>query len=876
MKKGFLPLLLTAAATITFTAAINPAPAQRAYQRFWEERYKKMEQPEIVEDAEGERDLQKERYLFKDGRSEMLGWTAFPGISGDTKGAVKIEGLSPYANAALSAEMGNATSAIRAFDEALKKEPDNVWIKLRLAEACMVLNDLSRAQSLLDDILKENPDNYRALLSVAEVHVLKRDYKMAEEWYNKVLRLRPRNVMALSALAQIAYEIDRDMAKAKKYADEVLLIDDGNVNAMMWSAHASAFTGDTKYAADLYVRLLRYRPGMLDHMTEVARQLVILDRADEARILYEKAILVSPENDDPRKADVRRAWESLVEKSGGERAVRDAYLRLIDESRNDMKIYNIYADYLKRAKDWPAVVELRTKALTIDPSNVSSLLDLAEANIQEGNFDKAEPFYNRAVEANDADPDVYRTIAHAFVKAQKYERAAELFNRSIELNPGDEDSMMSLALLREKLGDLKEAERLLKKALEVSPVDPEALRQLGSFYLRRGDRRKAAEYYSQAIVTKDADPGTWLALAQLYMEDEDDTALDNLEKLADGRFSEFPEFYHQYGRLAQVFGSFERSRRALEKGLKIQPGSLMMRATVARAYLELGHPDLAIKAINDADPFIKDSETLKIQKDQYLATLYGEINRPDDAQKLWESLVKKSPEDLDAREQLIISLVKQNKDNEVKEELNKVTREFATKRPVEAQLLRASVFRAEGDASRAVGVLKQLVAENPDDHEVWFNLALCASDIGDIPIAEEYYKKLIALGPAETNSYYETSSNNLGYLFSQKGIRLDEAEKYIKQAQEVNPNAAYILDSLGWLYLQKQDYAQARVLLEKAAKRSRDAEVYSNLGQLYERINEKELAREFYDKALAADPAQKLARERRDALAVKESPVKTQ
>ncbi|MCC6548041.1 tetratricopeptide repeat protein [Candidatus Sumerlaeota bacterium] len=871
MRKTSFQLLVCAATTIAITTAHTSAPAQRAYQRFWKERMKKMEQPEIVEDQGEERDLQGERYLYPAGHYDALGWSAFPGTSGETPGQVDIEGLSAYTTAALASEMGNPTSAIRAFDEALKKDPESTWMKLRLAQACMMLNDLSRAQSLLEEILKKEPENFRAMLHLAEIQSLKQQYKDATVWYNKVLELRPRNVMALLSLAQISFEIDRNMEAAKKYADQVLLIDDGNVNAMLYSAQASAVTGDIQQAAALYVRLVRYRPGILDQMAEVARRLAARDRIDDARVLYEKAMLVSPKND-----EIRKSWEQIVERQGGADAVRQAYDRLIVESRNDLQVFDLYADYLKRTSNWDALATLRTRALEIDPQSASSLLDMAEAKLQKGDFEGAEPFYNRAIEANDADPDVYRQVAKAFVKSQKYDRAAELLNHAIELNGSDIDSMMSLALLREKLGNPQESERLLKKALEVSPVNSEVLRQLGSFYLRRGDRRTAAEYYSQAINTRDSDLKTWLGLAQLYMEDEDKDALDRLELMADGRYFEQPEFYHNYGLLAEVFGDHERARRALEKGIKIDPGSIAMRATAARAYSELGLPDLAVKVLNDIDPYIKDSAALKRQKDEFLATLYIELNRLADAQKILEAIAKSDPANLEVREQLIFTLSKQGKDDAAKNELNNVTREFAAERPVDTQLLRAAVYRAQGDSSRAVGVLKQLLTENPDNHEVWFQLALCASDTNDLPLAEQYYKKLIDLGPAETNSYYETSSNNLGYMLSQNGIRLDEAEKYIKQAQEVNPNAAYILDSLGWLYMQKNDLANARIYLEKAAKRSRDAEVYSNLGQLYEKLNEKELAREYYDKALQTDPTQKLARERRDALAVKDSPDKTQ
>ncbi len=845
------------------------ASAQRSYQKYWAEKYKKTEEPAIIEDDAAGPDLSSERYLYRND-SILSGDTVFPGEGSAAADPVAALALSPYTSGSLSFEVGDASRALKGFEESLKKDPENVWVKLRLAETSMLLNDFSRAQSLIDDVLKVDPDNFRAMSRVAELNLLKREYLVAKEWYKKVLNVKPKNVAALEALAQIAFEIDRDMPQTRKYSDEILLIDGNNIRAMLWSAQAAAVTGDIARAAELYVRLVRYRPGIIDQMAEVARRLAILDRLDDARLLYEKAMLVSPDND-----DVRKAWEDIVAKQGGDQAVREAYERIVAESRQDMKIYDLYAEYLKRSADWTRLAEFRDRTLQIDPHNVSALLDMAMIQMREGNFDKAEPYYNRAIEANDADPDVYRAIAQSFIAAQKYDRAAELFKRAIALNPNDITSMGSLSLIQEKAGHPKEAEELLRKALDLAPANPQLLKQLGSFYLRAGDRRKAAELYTSVINTDRLDLPTWLALAQLHFEDENKGALDELERFADDRLADMPEFYSQYGRIAQVFGEYERSRKSLEKGLKVVPGDLGMRLLLSRAYVKLALPDLAIKTLNDADSHIADSDSLKNDKAESLATLYMELNRHQEAQKLWESLIDKSPDDMALREQLVLTLVKQSKDDAVKKELNEVTRRFGVTKPVETQLLRAEIYRAQGDSGRAVSILKQLVQENPNDQDVWFRLALASSEVNDLGLAEQYYRKLIDLGPVEDNQYFETASNNLGYLFAQSGIRLDEAEQLVRKAHEVNPNAAYIMDSLGWVYFKKEDYANARLFLEKAARRSfRDAEVYTNLGQLYEKIGEKDLAREYYDKALDADPNTKVARERRDTMAVKDAPEK--
>lgn len=844
-------------------------PAQRPYQRYWIEKEKEQKKngtaaPAIIEDDLEPLDPASERYLFQGMDYPVYGGTVF-----ESKGLGGVDPVSrlafaEYGKAAYQFEGGSATKALKAFEDALKKDPENNWIRLRLAETCVMLNDLSRGRTLFEEVLKVDPENFRALLGIGDISVVQKDYVSAKQWYQKVLEVKPKNTRALEILTQLAFEVDRDLEKAKEYSGQILMVDGKNLNAMLWNAEASAQTGDISRAAELYVRLIRYRPSIVDRMTEIARRLAATDRLDDARLLYEKAMVAAP-----AQAELRRNWEQIVFKIGGEEAVRQAYERLVEESRQDFRIYDLYAEFLLRQNDWPRLVEFRKKTLEADPGNVAALLDLAMNELRQGAFENAEPLYDKAISANPADPEVYRRIADAYLSQERLDRAAELFNKAIVLNPKDILSMESLSVVEEKRGRVKEAEELLRKALDQSPANPELLKHLGALYLRNGDRRHAAELFQQVVTADRLDLSTWLALAQIYLEDENAAALDRLETDADNRLSEYPQFGEQYGRLAQDFGEYERSRRALERALKVVPADVGIRASLARAYVRLNLPDLAVKALNDADPFIKNSEELKLRKSALLANLQGELNRFDQAEKIWEGLIKSKPEELEFREQYLMTLVKAGKDAAVQKELNDVIRQFGAEKPLETQILRAEVFKAQGDAPRAVGVLKQLLADNPENHEVWFRLALAASEVNDINLAETYYRKLIDLGPADKNHYYETATNNLGYMFAQNKTRLDEAEKLVKQALEANPTAAYIMDSLGWVYFMKEDYQNARLYMEKAAKRAyRDAEIYTNLGQLYEKIGEKELARTSYDRALETDPAMKLARERRDALAI--------
>jgi tetratricopeptide (TPR) repeat protein len=70
----------------------------------------------------------------------------------------------------------------------------------------------------------------------------------------------------------------------------------------------------------------------------------------------------------------------------------------------------------------------------------------------------------------------------------------------------------------------------------------------------------------------------------------------------------------------------------------------------------------------------------------------------------------------------------------------------------------------------------------------------------------------------ELDPEHASALNYIGYMLAEKGIRLDEAEQYIKRALSLEPESGHIIDSLGWVYYKKGEYERAIAELEKAVQ----------------------------------------------------------
>jgi tetratricopeptide (TPR) repeat protein len=113
-----------------------------------------------------------------------------------------------------------------------------------------------------------------------------------------------------------------------------------------------------------------------------------------------------------------------------------------------------------------------------------------------------------------------------------------------------------------------------------------------------------------------------------------------------------------------------------------------------------------------------------------------------------------------------------------------------------------------------------------------------------------------------------TANNDLGYLWADQNKKLEEAEKRIRRALELDKrqrnsllhiglnsdldNAAFV-DSLGWVNFRKGDWQAARIELEKASRLPNgddDPVVWDHLGDVYFRLKETEKAKSAWRKAI--------------------------
>ena len=83
--------------------------------------------------------------------------------------------------------------------------------------------------------------------------------------------------------------------------------------------------------------------------------------------------------------------------------------------------------------------------------------------------------------------------------------------------------------------------------------------------------------------------------------------------------------------------------------------------------------------------------------------------------------------------------------------------------------------------------------------------------LGDFEASVAQMQRTIALDPKHASAL-----DYLGYMYAERGIRLDESIEVIQRALVLEPDNGYFIDSLGWAFFKKGWYEKALLELERA------------------------------------------------------------
>jgi tetratricopeptide (TPR) repeat protein len=138
---------------------------------------------------------------------------------------------------------------------------------------------------------------------------------------------------------------------------------------------------------------------------------------------------------------------------------------------------------------------------------------------------------------------------------------------------------------------------------------------------------------------------------------------------------------------------------------------------------------------------------------------------------------------------------------------------------------KAKRFKEEAEAlDRA-----EKLSEADDKETVHFMRGAMYEKMNTLGPAEAEFRKVLEMNPQNANAL-----NYLGYMLADRNLRLQEAQKLVAKALEIEPDNGAFLDSLGWVNFRMGNLEEAEANLRRALERiKRDPTVHDHLGDVY-------------------------------------------
>ena len=523
---------------------------------------------------------------------------------------------------------------------------------------------------------------------------------------------------------------------------------------------------------------------------------------DERRVVDElRLALATDERDVYLQVALGEAYGRLQDWPHAEAQARSVLVRHPDEFSAELLLGRV----LYETHQFPHARAVLRRAMAQRPKDADSYLLLAEMALESSQVEEAVRVVNALADAAE-EPLGLKRLGQALVDKGDPTRAEALLVRASRLDPGDLETWLSLASAQEALGTPAAAEESLAKALEVDPDNRDALLDAGRLALHAGAPGRARAYLDRALGLSD-DPDLALRVAFTWLSAQ-----------------------HS----AEASAVLDGARRAgtVDPRVSFYAGLLHERAArweqAVRAYAE----------VSAGSELYRDARLRR-------ASALARAGRPAEGVALLRAGLVATPDDLALYPAYAQALEVSGQPAAAERFLREASTARGAQELTEAL---AVLLERQGRPQEAIALLTRAVDQRPRQESLLFSLAAAYERAGEHTQSIARMREVLALNPDNASAL-----NFIGYTLTQQNQDLDEAERLLRRALELRPETGAFLDSLGWLFFRRHDYARAVSTLEHAAALEPDEPIIAeHLGDAYLGVQRKRDAAGAYHRALEA------------------------
>jgi tetratricopeptide (TPR) repeat protein len=527
------------------------------------------------------------------------------------------------------------------------------------------------------------------------------------------------------------------------------------------------------------------------------------------------------------------------------------------------------------------------KDLALQPENArkaDALADFVEGTRLEENaeMDNALAAYQRVLNFDPGLSELALRVAALLSRQEDYPRAIDVLKDAIKAKPKEAGPYLQLALIYAKyLRKTDQAVRYANQAIALDPLNFEAYQRLYDIEAAAGAPQRALMALDRAAGVQSEDAGFWIRLGKLYatiiFKSESGPGPEDIKRVNAFFEKAIVHAREEASVLKEVADYYAASQQIQDaiplylKVLELQPDDVNAREKLATGFVLTNQRDKAIAMLEE----IIRKEPAKYQPYDLLAQLFDEgaralerANQPEQAKAQFAKAAANyqqslliNPTRANTYLRLAELLIVPLRDSE---RAVKVLGEARQRFPgvAEFSYFLAIAQREAKHPQQAVITFEEALneAQQANDEVLnarfFFDYGAAADQAGLYDKAADLFRRSISLDPANSAEAY----NYVAFMWAEHNMHLDEAEDMVARALQFDPNNGAYLDTLGWIYYRKGKFENALTELLRAAENLTrpDPIVLEHIGDTYAKLNRVPQALDYWQKAVALTPENKL------------------
>ncbi len=517
------------------------------------------------------------------------------------------------------------------------------------------------------------------------------------------------------------------------------------------------------------------------------------------------------------------------------------------------KADDLYFDALKaRLKDNDEEAEqLLLQFTRVKPDEPAGYYDLARLNFKNGKTDQALHNIKKALDL-DAQNKWYREqYAHILAARNQFEEAAKVFDQLAKDEKHNQDYLLLSSRLYQRAGNYKESLRVLDKLIEKEGEDENILLQKQQIYLRMNDLESATGIIRQLIDKNPKESRYYAILAELYENNDQQARADEVYKEMETLFPDDPGTQLSLALFYKKKEDLDKYESYVKKAITNKELDAETQISLLLPYLQETSEDSSRR--QDGIDLAAALAAQHPDNGQVIG-FYGDVLMLNDKREegliQYKRSIEADPSRFNVWQQLLFNYTDQESADSLVLYSEKAMLYFPSQSII--HYLNGIGYFHLKKYMEAIKALNRAVDLQPEDEpELLGDIYALLGDVYNLLREYEHsdssYERALRLAPANA-----TVLNNYGYYLSERGVRLEDAERMSRQSLAIRPDEPTFLDTYGWILYKQGKYEKAESYIRKAIDSDADTAggtLWDHLGDIRYKLGDVSQAVEYWIKA---------------------------